>query len=564
MKLKHILPATIMGLCLLASSCYDDKGNYDYDTLNDVDINVKMETTRYVLGEVIKITPVLNFTFGKATNELTYKWTFDKKVISTEKDLNWVVDELGNSKHLQLEVKDETTGITYYGSEIISVTSPYVGDGWLVLSEKDNKSVLTYLRQNTEDGKMKCIVTRDIYSLINQEPLGSQPTHMSVHYVNMWNSEDVTGWVWVSQKGGQGCVDLSGSSYRREGLLPSMFLAGHYPDHFTPNAVFDLRMLTLAVGEDGSIYTRVKENDLLFNSGYFLGDRPLTYTKSTTDGKTVSNKVDGTHLAMAPFADHGGILLYDKNSSEYLHVCDARDSYISWQTGNLVINAVYSGKVLPLTVDEKAYKRVPEFTRLDQMKDHKLHYVGSYRTEDYGTTGYMSVIEKGGVFYLQNFKVSDFDIYSPDVMGAEPISQEEIFSMGSYVDGISKNIFALSRYQNKVPGLFFTKGNDLYMLYLKGQTLTPVLFAHFDAPIASIDLENTFSKYLSVGLENGEFYIMSLNLSVIEDVLKTGPVRPSDGVDNKKVLFHEKDLGKIIQVLFKNPSNTGDWSWDLE
>ena len=65
-----------------------------------------------------------------------------------------------------------------------------------------------------------------------------------------------------------------------------------------------------AVGEDGTIYTRVKESNLLFNTSRFI-NTPLT---SDAEGKV---KVDGSMIAYAPFSGHGGLLLYDKNSSQY-------------------------------------------------------------------------------------------------------------------------------------------------------------------------------------------------------------------------------------------------------
>ncbi len=44
-----------------------------------------------------------------------------------------------------------------------------------------------------------------------------------------------------SAKGGQGAVDVSGSSYQREGVLSQMFLEG-YPQDLVPEAVIDLQV----------------------------------------------------------------------------------------------------------------------------------------------------------------------------------------------------------------------------------------------------------------------------------------------------------------------------------
>ena len=84
-----------------------------------------------------------------------------------------------------------------------------------------------------------------------------------------------------------------------------MFLSKSYPEGFVPVGVIDMQFLTMAIGEDGTIYTRVKDSNLLFNSSNFL-DRPLT---SDEEGKV---KVDGSMIAYAPFDEHGGMVLYDK------------------------------------------------------------------------------------------------------------------------------------------------------------------------------------------------------------------------------------------------------------
>lgn len=553
MKINYILG--LLGI-LFITSCYDDRGNYDYTLLNDIDIKVQMEESNCVLGDVLKVTPQLNFALGKETSEsdLSFEWTYDMHPISKERNLNWTADTLATNKELRLAVYDKNTGVTYYGSTTLSIHSLYTQEGWLVLSEKDGKTMLAYLRKNwtknkDDEDEFECVVTRDVYGLTNNgEALGSEPRSINVHYVNQFDGEDNTGWVWVGQKGGQGCVDLSGTSYLLQGTLHQMFLKGSFPAGFSPQSVIDFRYLTLAIGEDGTTYTRVKESDLLYNSGYFL-ERPLMY-----EGKNVDCRL----LAMAPFSEHGGVLVYDNNSSRYLHICDAIDTYTSMPSGNIVVNAIFSGKVLFPTVNEKLYKQFPEFTRFDEMETVKVHYVGAYKA-GWGKMGYMSVLELNGKFYLQDFTVNDFDIYAPDVIAATPVAQNEIPNLGAYVNGSSKNIFALCRYQSRVPCLFIASDNDLYLSYLKGDSYTPVPFTHFDSRITSINVENNNNSYLSVGLENGEFYLFYLDMDVLEEVLQKGPIS-IDKVDHKKFLWHEKDLGKIITVLFKNNQN-GEWGW---
>ena len=70
---------------------------------------------------------------------------------------------------------DNNTGVTYFGSTYISVSSAYASNGWVVLSEKEGISTLAFLREQTEEGILKPVVTRDIYQMINGVPMGTQP-----------------------------------------------------------------------------------------------------------------------------------------------------------------------------------------------------------------------------------------------------------------------------------------------------------------------------------------------------------------------------------------------------
>ena len=52
--------------------------------------------------------------------------------------------------------------------------------------------------------------------------MGTQPVSMYPHWTERWDGEDPdTSWLWVAQKGGQGAIDISGSSYKREGSIIS-------------------------------------------------------------------------------------------------------------------------------------------------------------------------------------------------------------------------------------------------------------------------------------------------------------------------------------------------------
>ena len=50
MKIRIIF---IVMFLLSMASCYDDKGNYDYKEMNDIEISVSTETSYYSLGDKV-------------------------------------------------------------------------------------------------------------------------------------------------------------------------------------------------------------------------------------------------------------------------------------------------------------------------------------------------------------------------------------------------------------------------------------------------------------------------------------------------------------------------------
>lgn len=539
MKMRYVLLMLIF-VCSFFS-CYEDKGNYDYRAMNDIEITLPLPegNNKFVLGDVLYIQPKLVFSQGVDSKSLLYSWTFNGTEISTEPALKWTIDMEGQYKDLRLAIKDEDTGVTYYGSTMISVTSVYVSDGWVVLSEKDGNTMLSYMRSTKkeieEDGKPKnvydCAVTKDVYTLSNGgATLGNRPVSINQHFVTQWGGQDETSWLWLVQKGGQGCVDISGSTYQTEGRLADMFINGGYPEGFEPQQVYDLYLLSMAVGTDGRIYTRVKESYELFNTSQFLNELVLSY-----DGKPI----DGSMIVMEPgFMDQYGVLLYDKNSKRYLQVCDYDSSYPS---------AVYSGRVnAPIVQNEEIYEAHPSWARVDDMTGYKVHHVGVYAYQKYGSNtngGYRAIIEKEetGDFYIQDFRISSYG------KSATVVSQNEISELEGLIGEGAKNIYALCYYQEEgKPYLIISRDNVIYLYKFDGDPGRRLIKLHtFTHNVTSIATGGgSYEQYAGVGTENGEFYVFNLYKDVIEEVIKKGD-------SEKKIAFQEKDLGNIVQVIYK-------------
>ena len=104
----------------------------------------------------------------------------------------------------------------------------------------------------------------------------------------------------------------------------------------------------------------------------------------------------------------------------------------------------------------------------------------------------------------------------------------------------------------------------MYIYYLVNNELYKC--ATFNAPITSIDTQFYNNQNIIVGLESGDAYIMkgytydtSDENTIDKYVINKGQTIQVTDVDGKFVLYREKDLGRIVQVLYK--PDTGD-SWD--
>ena len=109
---------------------------------------------------------------------------------------------IASTKELRLAVMDNNTGVTHFGSTYISVSSAYASNGWVVLREKEGISILAFLREQTEEGILKPVVTRDIYQMINGVPMGTQPVSCILLIGQNAGMEKIkTSWLWVAAEG---------------------------------------------------------------------------------------------------------------------------------------------------------------------------------------------------------------------------------------------------------------------------------------------------------------------------------------------------------------------------
>ena len=163
----------ILALFLFAA-CYEDKGNYDYATINKIAVGLD-EAYSYRLDKdtTVTIVPRLIQSLQETKENLKYIWLhsivnhnfyghgkFD--TVGTEENLRFHIDpndeKLSYTHYFRLNVYDEQTGIEYPVNTTIKLIKPYDG-AWMVLHAKDGQTELGTVEY--VGGKM--VVTEDAY-----------------------------------------------------------------------------------------------------------------------------------------------------------------------------------------------------------------------------------------------------------------------------------------------------------------------------------------------------------------------------------------------------------------
>lgn len=137
-------------------SCNKDRGNYDYRSINEVEITGIEGAYTALTGQPLYIQPELIFTEDKDFKEenYTFKWSVwrDNKLetLSEEKNLATDIPLLPGSYRFFFEVRDNRTGVISRREFAVHITSE-IATGWLVLNDIDSESRLDMLNFSSDE-----------------------------------------------------------------------------------------------------------------------------------------------------------------------------------------------------------------------------------------------------------------------------------------------------------------------------------------------------------------------------------------------------------------------------
>ncbi|MRG44122.1 hypothetical protein GFS24_03305 [Chitinophaga sp. SYP-B3965] len=150
---------------IVFTSCYKDKGNYDYHVINHWTVENFDSTKGYtvLLGDTLKINPTLKWSNDPNPSDANYNyaWSFRYRpssnlpfidtVIGTDKNLNAKINLLPGNYSLAYRVTDKSNGVTFQTRTNILVSSKNF-EGYMVLNDVNGKSRLDMLAYSKGTG----------------------------------------------------------------------------------------------------------------------------------------------------------------------------------------------------------------------------------------------------------------------------------------------------------------------------------------------------------------------------------------------------------------------------
>ena len=150
----------VLTATLALSGCYKDKGNYDYNEINEVEIEGIADEYTVSLGERFTITPTLKFSLDKSndTSKYEYEWIALRRDGVLPGDVR---KDLGVTKNLDVNVTlppgpyrtyyrvtDKNSGVQWQKTFNLTVVSS-IYEGWMLMNDVNGQTRVDMISMDT-------------------------------------------------------------------------------------------------------------------------------------------------------------------------------------------------------------------------------------------------------------------------------------------------------------------------------------------------------------------------------------------------------------------------------
>ena len=186
------------------ASCYKDKGNYDYNAINEPREWGLEATYTTEFGKALTIKPAVKWTMATPADTTRYSYEWQALYMGAGLPAE-VRADLGFKQNLELvqvtikpgnwqvyyRILDKTTGVKWQKQFVLTVTSP-IYEGWLLLNEVGGKSRLDMISKMGAEWRVIPDVLKTVGSKY-PDALNGKP-----NFVRTWNYEPSTYGIHIS------------------------------------------------------------------------------------------------------------------------------------------------------------------------------------------------------------------------------------------------------------------------------------------------------------------------------------------------------------------------------
>lgn len=186
MKNKSLLYSLLLLFVLVIAGCYEDEGNYDYSTVNEVMVKIEKNYGVRKLDTVFVIRPEIKQNLVTDLSNLQFEWYHNTFSDQTKGDLISTADTVAIEIHpdsanfsynhfLRLYIHDEVSGADYMFPVLLKVAKKYEG-AWMVLHkdlEGTKLGAVEYIGEEMD-------VTDDVYFKERGKRLRGEPSALGV------------------------------------------------------------------------------------------------------------------------------------------------------------------------------------------------------------------------------------------------------------------------------------------------------------------------------------------------------------------------------------------------
>jgi hypothetical protein len=295
---------------LFVSGCKKDLGNYTYTDINKVGItNIEKSYTANYLVDTLKINPELSFSLEQGDpGGYEYEWigvstdvnsTARRTLLGSSRNLKYLVQLKPGGYDIYFRVKDKKTEVTAQLSfKLVVVTSTY--EGWLVLTDIDQRSVLSMVSLNGNSSRI-------VPDLLSNSGMPEQKSPLKIVFSSMMSAPP------------DNVALLSRSGAQRVN-----------PEFFSWSPELNVRYEMLEQTTPDFAAQLIHPVDVF--SEFLISMNGDVYFKDPTDGNSFSaprNRIEGqsnSGFKAAPFVAHGtntynvDAVFYDLNNKRFVRL----------------------------------------------------------------------------------------------------------------------------------------------------------------------------------------------------------------------------------------------------